>query len=175
MATGMIRPAKAEDIQGLAALKSTYFKNLFQCFLPPETLEKATPESFVQNFTECLHGAGTYLDLMTLDNVCVAYIVYGVQRDDPSSGWIADAGMDLLQSASVRETTYHHTLSVLQNAGCTQVRQWVLRENFRLRFHMEKLGFKDNGTRRSIMMDGTSLNMAQYVYRLGGENDSVQD
>ena len=171
MATGVIRPAKAEDIEALSRLKADYFKCLCQGFLPADMLTQTSPEAFAQNFLECMHSPGTHLDLMLQDGKYAAFIVYGVEREDPTLGWIADAGMDLTMSALVRETLFHHTLTVLCGAGCTRVQQWVLRENFRLRFHMEKLGFKADGTRRTVLYGGHSMVMARYVYRLGGEEN----
>ena len=171
MPKDVIRPAKAEDIEALSRLKAEYFKSLYQGFLPADTLAQNSPESFAQNFLECMHSPGTYLDLMTTDGKYAAFIVYGVERDDPTMGWIADAGMDLTMSAQVREVIFHHTLTILRNAGCTRVQQWVLRENFRLRFHMEKLGFKADGGRRAVLYGGNSMVMTRYVYRIGASED----
>ena len=56
-------------------------------------------------------------------------------------------------------------LAVLAAADYRQVHQWVLRDNFRLRFLLERYGFKADGARRTVTFEGQQLQIARYLFR----------
>ena len=60
---------------------------------------------------------------------------------------------------------YQHALAALDGRGLGQVHQWVLRDNFRVRFQLERSGFKADGARRAITFEGQPLQITRYLYR----------
>lgn len=165
MAEKVIRPATREDISMLAELKSRYVRLLYRGFIPDAFLAIAEPAYYYNQLQDWLTQDKLQMDTLWVDGQPGGYIVYGVDGMDTSYGCIQEAAMALPLDAQDHALLYQHALAALDSRGLGQVHQWVLRDNFRVRFQLERSGFKADGARRAITFEGQPLQIARYLYR----------
>ena len=165
MAEKVIRPATREDISMLAELKSRYVRLLYRGFIPDAFLAIAEPAYYYNQLQDWLTQGKLQMDTLWVDGQPGGYIVYGVDGIDTSYGYIQEAAMALPLDAQDHALLYQHALAALDGRGLGQVHQWVLRDNFRVRFQLEHSGFKADGARRTITLEGQPLQIARYLYR----------
>ena len=159
------RVAKGEDIAGLAALKSRHVRMVYRGFLPLPLLAHAEPSYYESQFQNWLSQDCWHLDVLLDGGVLQGYVVYGQEQAEPGFGIIQEAALDTSCDGRNYRTLYDHALTALSAANLRQVHQWVLRDNFRQRFLLERLGFKADGTRRTITFEGQQLQIARYLFR----------
>lgn len=160
-----IRVAKGEDIAGLAALKSRYVRMVYRGFLPSPLLACAEPSYYEDQFQNWLSQDCLHLDVLTDGSVLQGYVVYGQEQAEPEFGIIQEAALDTVCDGRNYRTLYDHALASLGVANFHRVHQWVLRDNFRQRFLLERLGFKADGMRRTVTFEGQQLQIARYLFR----------
>ena len=149
----------------LAELKSRYVRLLYRGFIPDAFLAIAEPAYYYNQLQDWLTQDKLQMDTLWVDGQPGGYIVYGVDGMDTSYGCIQEAAMALPLDAQDHALLYQHALAALDGRGLGQVHQWVLRDNFRVRFQLERSGFKADGARRAITFEGQPLQIARYLYR----------
>lgn len=168
MTETVIRPAPLSVRDKLADLKSRYVRMLYRGFIPEEFLAIAEPAYYTNQLRDWLTQDQLHIDLLMRGEEIGGYIAYGVDRVDPSFGYIQEIVMRLPLDSQDYALLYQHALAQLAAQGYPQVHQWVLRDNFRMRFQLELQGFKADGARRSMVFEGQPLQITRYLYR--GEN-----
>ena len=58
------------------------------------------------------------------------------------------------------------SLAQMRKEGYAAVHLWVLRDNFRVRFLFESLGFRHDGSTRTLDISGQELLIARYTFPL---------
>lgn len=160
-----IRTARDEDMLELAQLKSRHVRMVYRGFLPHPLLAYAVPDSYQDQFRNWLHQDAFHLDVLVKNGTVQGYVVYGQEQAEPEFGLIQEAALDMACDGGNYRVLYDHALSALRAANFHQVHQWVLRDNFRLRFLLERFGFKADGTRRTVTFEGQQLQIARYLFR----------
>ncbi len=165
MAEMEIRAARGEDVLELAELKSRHVRMLYRGFLPDPLLAYAEPDYYLEQFQSWLGQEPFHLDVLVQDGALQGYVVYGQEQAEPQFGLIQEVALDIVRARSDYRMLYDHALAVLAAADYRQVHQWVLRDNFRLRFLLERYGFKADGARRTVTFEGQQLQIARYLFR----------
>lgn len=165
MAEMEIRAARGADVPELAALKSRHVRMLYRGFLPYPLLAYAEPAYYEEQFQNWISQDRFRLDVLALEGVLQGYVVYGQEQAEPQFGLIQEVALDVTCDRLDYRLLYDHALTALRRDDYNQVHQWVLRDNFRLRFLLERFGFKADGARRTVTFEGQQLQIARYLYR----------
>jgi len=160
-----MRPAVAEDVRALAQLKHAYVQSLYKGFLPMEMLRSLSAESYVEQLADWLDGQTYSIDLWEENDTPHAFIVFGEDAENPGCGLIYEGCCELTASLETRRELLYHVLDKLHERGCTQVHMWIMRDNFRVRFIFESMGFRPDGERRTVTEYGQELLLTHYVYQ----------
>ncbi|MBR5345587.1 MAG: hypothetical protein IK127_07155 [Clostridia bacterium] len=160
----VIRAAAREDLPALAALKAQYMRACYNGLARAETLNCICTENYAAEFAEWMERKDTSIDVLLTDDKPEAYIVFG--RDAEGMGCIFEA-----RTIRPDDTEGHHMLldrviDQLRAMGCSAVRAWLLRNNYRKRFFYEGYGFRVDGERRLDRHAEECFEMVQYVYSL---------
>ena len=162
----MIRSAAPEDLPALAALKSHYITSRYQGFARADVLRKACPDRYLPELTQWLANPLCHIDLVESEKGIESYIVY--RRDEQElTGWILEA-----RTRCDRDTVegngrlIQRVVLAFRQDGCTMVRAWLLKSNYRLRFLYESLGFRSDGEHRLEERAGETFELVRYVYPL---------
>lgn len=165
MSEKVIRIARDEDVLELAALKSRHVRMLYRGFLPYALLAYAEPGSYIQLFRDWVNHDCLRLDVLMMEGKLRGYVVYGPEQAEQGYGLVQEAALDVTCDRYDYRFLYDHALTALREKDYHQVHQWVLRDNFRLRFLLEQIGFKADGTRRTVTYEGQQLQIARYLFR----------
>ena len=165
MAEYVVRPATEDDIERLAAVKSAYIRSLYRGFLPADYLRQATAEFYVPEVTWWLRD-GSHVDALEIDGQIVGYVVYGTSTRDPSCGIIREEAILPNYGRREKDTLAQWAIRQLTELGFRTIHLWVLRDNFRVRFLFESIGFRPDGTVRVEPRDNLELCISRYVYHV---------
>ncbi len=159
------RRADLADVPALAELKSGYVQVIYRGFVPEAVIKQAEPGYYLPQFNCWIKHADMHLDIQLAEETPVGYVVYGPDPTDAASGLILESGIDLRQHRADQGALYVHALGMLAQMGFTHVNKWVVRDNFRLRFLLERNGFKDDGVRKMVDLAQQPTELARYSYR----------
>lgn len=164
--SAVIRSAAPEDLPALAALKTRYLTCRYQGFARADILRKACPDRYLPELTSYLASPLCHLDILEGDREAEGYIVYRREGDE-ADGWILETRSHCSEGC-VEDTSrlIQHAALRLRQDGCTVVRTWLLKSNYRLRFLYENLGFRFDGERRIDDRDGQGFEMMRYTFYL---------
>ena len=165
MAEYQLRPATKDDVERLAAVKSEYIRNLYRGFLPADYLRQATAEFYLPEVNWWMQD-GSHVDVLKMDGQIVGYVVYGTSSSDRSCGMIREAAILPVYGRREKDAVIRRAISQLTALGFRTIHLWVLRDNFRVRFLFESIGFRPDGTVRVEPRDNLELNISRYVYHV---------
>lgn len=167
MAEYQIRPATKEDAEQLAAVKSEYIRSLYRGFLPADYLRQATAEFYAPEVNWWMRD-GSHVDVMEADGQVVGYIVYGRSSSAPECGLIREEAILPVYGRREKDALAQRAIRQLTLMGFQTIHLWVLKDNFRVRFLFESIGFRPDGTVRVEPRDNLELRIARYVYHVPG-------
>lgn len=165
MAEYQLRPATQEDAARLAAIKSEYIRSLYRGFLPAEYLRQTTAEFYMPEVRWWMRD-GSHVDVLEMDGQIVGYVVYGTSSSDRSCGMIREAAILPVYGRREKDAVIQWAISQLTALGFRTIHLWVLRDNFRVRFLFESIGFRPDGTVRVEPRDNLELCISRYVYQV---------
>ena len=160
-----LRPATKDDIARLAAVKSEYIRSLYRGFLPPEYLRQATAEFYTPEVSWWMSD-GSHVDVLEIDGQIVGYVVYGISSNDWSCGLIREEAILPIYGRKEKDALAQWAIRQLTAMGFRTIHLWVLRDNFRVRYLFESIGFRPDGTVRVEPRDNLELRISRYVYRV---------
>lgn len=166
MADYILRPAATNEVERLAAIKSSYIRSLYRGFLSADYLREASPAFYLPEVTWWMQDANSHVDVLEVDGAAVGFIIYGADPSDPDYGLIREEAIDPVYGRREKDALVQHALAKLAELGYHDVRLWVLRDNFRVRFLFESIGFRFDGTVRVEPRDNLEMNISRYVYHL---------
>ena len=162
----VLRPAKLSEAEQLAAIKSSYIRSLYRGFLSAEYLREASPEFYLPEVTWWLRDKGSRVDVLEMNGQVVGFIIYGVDPSDPGYGLIREEAIQPIYGRREKDALVQHAIGQLVASGYRMIHLWVLRDNFRVRFLFESIGFRPDGTVRVEPRDNLELNISRYVYHV---------
>lgn len=162
----VLRPAALSEAEQLAAIKSSYIRSLYRGFLSAEYLREASPEFYLPEMTWALQDKDSRVDVLEVNGQAVGFIIYGVDSTDPDYGLIREEAIQPIYGRREKHTLVRHAIGQLVASGFRMIHLWVLRDNFRVRFLFESIGFRPDGTVRVEPRDGLELNISRYVYHV---------
>lgn len=160
------RPALPGEEARLAQIKSAYIRSLYRGFLTPEYLSAATPAYYEAKMAGMLTNPAYHVDVLESGGQAVGFIAYGEDPNDPGCGWIGEEAIDPACGRLEKDALAQHALRQLQSLGFGVIHLWVLKDNFRVRFLFESLGFRPDGAVRVEPTDHQNLTIARYVCHL---------
>lgn len=162
----ILRPADTKEIERLAQVKSDYIRNLYQGFLSAEYLRGASQAFYLPEITWLMQDKQSHIDVMEIDGQAEGYVIYGDDPANPGCGLIREEGIEPRFGRREKDALVRHAIRQLTAMGYDTIDLWVLKNNFRVRFLFESLGFRHDGTVRVEPRDGLELSLARYVYRV---------
>lgn len=160
----ILRPAGVHEAEQLAAIKSRYIRSLYRGFLAADYLREATPEFYLPEISWWLRDKNSHLDVLEVGGQAVGFVVYGVDLSDPNFGLIREEAIQPELGRREKDALAQHAIRRLEELGYPNIHLWVLRDNFRVRFLFESLGFRADGAVRVELQDEMALNISRYVY-----------
>lgn len=161
-----IRPATVEDVSALAMLKGDYVRCLYKGYLPVETLKKTEGDYYLEQMTGLVEGTEYSIDVFERMGKVIGCIAYGLDPSAQGAGMISDVACGDECSPADKCRLVEHCLQAMRSRGLAQAHLWVLRDNFRMRFLFESMGFRADGERRNVMMNDQEVIVTRYVYPL---------
>lgn len=162
----IIRPAAVDEAEQLAAIKSEYIRSLYRGFLGVDYLRQATAEFYLSEVTWWMQDANAHVDVLEMDGKPVGYVVYGADGGNPGCGLFREAAIQPVYGRREKDALVRHAIERLALMGFETIYLWVLRDNFRVRFLFESLGFRADGTVRVEPRDNLELHISRYVYHI---------
>lgn len=162
----IIRPAQAHEVERLALIKSDYVRSLYRGFLSAEYLREASQEFYIPEITWLTQDGWSHVDTLEIDSQVEGYVIYGMDPTTPGCGLIREAGIEPHFGRREKDALVRHAIRQLTEMGSEIINLWVLKDNFRVRFLFESLGFRHDGTVRVEPRDGLELHIARYAYRI---------
>lgn len=166
MADYNIRPATAEDVSALVMLKGDYVRCLYKGYLPVETLKKTEGDYYLEQMTGLVEGTEYSIDVLERIGRVIGCIAYGLDASADGAGMICEVACGDACSPMDKRCLVDHCLQAMRDRGLTRAHLWILRDNFRMRFLFESMGFRADGERRNVMMDDREVIVTRYVYPL---------
>lgn len=166
MAEYTIRPAAERDAEQLAAIKSSYVRSLYRGFLSAGVLKGATVEYYLPEIAGWIKDRKYHVDALECDGQMMGFIVYGADQTCPGFGLIREEAVQPACGRREKDALAHHAIGELTAMGFHDIHLWVLRDNFRVRFLYESIGFRPDGAVRVEPRDNLELNISRYVYHL---------
>lgn len=161
-----IRPVGENETPRLAEIKSNYVRSLYRGFLSSEYLRSATQEFYVPEISWLMRDEKSHIDVIEAEGQAVGYVIYGVDPANPGCGLIREAGIEPSFGRREKDALIRHSIRQLMDMGFSEINLWVLRNNFRVRFLFESLGFRHDGMVRVEPRDNLELSIARYVYQV---------
>ena len=164
----MLRPAQEAETEQLAGIKSRYIRSLYRGFLSDDYLREATQAFYLPEITWMMHDQNAHVDVLETDGHAVGFIVYGVDPNNPDCGLIREEAIQPEYGRREKDALAQHAIRQLAAMGFDTIHLWVLKDNFRVRYLFETLGFRPDGMARVEPRDGLQLNIARYAYQVPG-------
>lgn len=162
----MMRPAVHEDVEALARVKGVYVRDLYRGFLPAEMLKQKEDSSFVPEMEQWLNQQAFRVDVLESRESIRGFIIYGADPDAEGCGLIRDTACDVTCDQQERKTMVEYSMRQMVSMGFSEVRLWILRDNFRARFLFESMGFRADGARRTQLVQDQELLISRYCYQV---------
>ena len=166
----ILRPAKENEVERLASVKSDYVRSLYRGFLSAEYLREATKEFYLPEITWLMRDGKSHVDVLEIDGQAVGYVIYGADPNNPGCGLIREEGIEPHFGRREKDALIRYAIEQLTGMGLNTINLWVLKDNFRVRFLFESLGFRHDGLVRVEPRDGLELKIARYVYHVPESN-----
>ena len=166
----VLRPARADEVERLASIKSNYVRSLYRGFLSAEYLREASREFYEPEITWLMQDGKSQVDVLEIDGEVEGYVIYGMDPTNPGCGLIREEGIEPHYGRREKDAVIRHAIRRLTEMGVSTINLWVLKDNFRVRFLFESFGFRHDGTVRVEPRDGLELNIARYAYQIPGSN-----
>ena len=154
------------DTPALAQLKSEYVRALYRGFVPSEVLKKATPDYYAEQLARWFDSHLYHIALSERAGKISSFVVYGADPEQSSYGLIYELACDHIADAAEKRAVVDFSLAQMRQEGYAAVHLWVLRDNFRVRFLFESLGFRHDGSTRTLTISGQELLIARYTFPL---------
>ncbi|MBQ7304651.1 MAG: GNAT family N-acetyltransferase [Clostridia bacterium] len=164
MAEYSVHPAQLSEVGAIARIKADYVRSTYRGFLSPEYLRQIGEDYYVPQIRDWLSGGLYSVDVLDVDGRPTGFIVYGHDPDAPGCGLIYEQAIDPVCGMPEKNTLVHRALAALADMGLREIHLWALRDNFRLRFLYESLGFRADGMVREDQLDSMELRLARYTY-----------
>lgn len=161
-----LRPARLQEAEQLAIIKSRYIRSLYRGFLAADYLREATPEFYLPEVTWCMRDEKSHVDVLEIDGQAVGYVIFGIDPGDPGFGLIREEAILPEYGRREKDALVRHAIERLASLGYMDIHLWVLRDNFRVRFLFESLGFRADGAVRLEPLDELELSIARYQYHV---------
>lgn len=167
-----LRQGTLADRDALAALKTAYVRSLYRGFIPQEKLKALDPTPYQSVLGTTLEAPGRQVIVADEEGQLQAFVVLGADPEEPGCGMIFDAAMRPGCDLLVRDELLASAMEQLLRQGMDRVHIWILRDNFRVRFLFEQIGFKSEGIHRMVERGGHELQVTRYLFRA---QDEIQE
>ena len=154
------------DTPALAQLKSEYVRALYRGFVPSEVLKKATPDYYAEQLARWFDSHLYHIALSERAGKISSFELYCADPEQSSYGLIYELDFDHIDDAAEKRAVIDFSLAQMRQEGYAAVHLWVLRDNFRVRFLFESLGFRHDGSTRTLTISGQELLIARYTFPL---------
>ena len=166
----IIRSANANEAERLALVKSDYVRSLYRGFLSAEYLKEASQEFYLPEITWLMQDGKSHVDVLEIDGQAEGYVIYGADPANVNCGLIREEGIEPHFGRREKDALIRHAIGQLTGMGFETINLWVLKDNFRVRFLFESLGFRHDGMVRVEPRDGLELSIARYAYHVPENN-----
>ena len=164
MAKYSVHPAQLSEVEAIARIKADYVRSTYRGFLSPAYLRQIGDDYYIPQIRDWLSGGLYSVDVLDVDGKPTGFIVYGVDPGAQGCGLIYEQAIDPVCSMPEKNTLVHWALDHLEGMGLREIHIWALRDNFRLRFLYESLGFRADGRVRESHLEDMELRLARYTY-----------
>ena len=161
-----IRTAEPGDRQLLTDLKTAYVSSMYRGFIPQERLKELDPTPYEANIADFLAAPDRQVLLCMEEDKPLGYLAVGDDPENPGCGIIFDAAYVPDADDTARDALIVAAAERFAAQGKQHVYIWLLRDNFRARFHFEQFNFKTEGTLRTHVVEGREAQLIRYVYRI---------
>lgn len=162
------RPARQGEAARLAVIKAEYVRSLYRGFLSDDFLRQITPTFYLPEVQRWMRDGDCRVSVLELDGQAEGYAVYGVDPSERACGFIREMAINPVYSRQEKNELAQYVMRELAEMGFAEIHTWVLRDNFRVRFLFESMGFRTDGVSRTEKRENTELQVARYVYRPAG-------
>ncbi len=166
-----IRPAVLADAPALADVKARYVRALYRGYLAADYLKRLDASVYLLQLTEWIRNDSFSVALLEGQDGIVGFIVYGSDEEEPGHGLIRDVALLPSGSSVDCQQLIRSGVDCLANAF-DNIHLWVVRDNFRMRFHFEQAGFRADGQERLEQLrdpwlsDFPALPVRRYSYQV---------
>lgn len=163
METSGIRDAMAADARVLAEMKARFARSVYRGFLPMELLNEAHRDRYASEIGQWLESGRFRVPLLEKNGQPRAFALISDYAEVPGTGLIYEMILDRACPTEDYRRLLAHILERFRAAGYPVGYVWVLRDNFKARFLYEQMGFRADGTQRTVQLDDQTLAIARYV------------
>ncbi len=160
-----IRPARAEDCDALANVKTAYVRKMFRGLLTQQELKLVQPDHYREMIGAAIEAPGRQVLLLEEQGKTTGYVIFGADPEEPGYGMIFDSSFTMDCDRDHRDRMLTMAMNTLADAGMEQVHFWLMRENFYARFQLESFGFKEEGILRTMGEGDHEMQVMRYLYR----------
>ena len=163
-----IRPADATDVGAVARIHLASWKFGHRGLLPDEVVEGVAPEERQRAWQKTLEKPtrGKVVILAEAEAEVVGFASGGASRDpsaEPEIGEVYELFVDpQVVGTGVGETLLREIMDQLKRRGYRTVTLWVVEGNKRARHFYERLGFRPDGSRKTVAMNGAEVVEVRY-------------
>lgn len=142
-----IRLAVLTDAPALADVKARYIRALYRGYVAADCLKRLDASCYLPQISDWIQCDSFSVALLERQGEITGFIVYGSDQEDPGHGLIREVAV--LPSGSSEDCQELLRSGVDNLAGAfDDIHLWVVRDNFRMRFHFEQAGFRADGQER---------------------------
>ncbi len=166
MGTSSIRDAMAADVSVLAEMKTRFVRRIYRGFLPMELFTEASCSRYAPEISQWLTGGRFQAPMLEADGQPRAFALVGDYLEVAGTGLIYEMIVDQGCRMEDYRRLLTHILKRFRETGYPSAYVWVLRDNFKIRYFYEQMGFRADGARRTVRQGEQELIITRYVYPL---------
>lgn len=168
-----IRPARADDVETLAALHLASWRAACAGILPAAVLAGVSLERRTRDWTRWLAAPGTRTFVAARDGPLAGFVTLGAMRaNGRPSRTLAELRMLYVDPGTWRggvgRALVEQAVNDARGRGFEQLILWVFRENRRARAFYAALGFEPDRTRQ-VTHGGHAVDERRYVRAVGSD------
>lgn len=163
MGTSNIRDAMAADVSVLAEMKTRFVRSIYRGFLPMELFNEASCGRYAPEISQWLTDGRFQAPMLEADGQPQAFALVGDYYEVAGTGLIYEMIFDQACRTEDHRRLLAHILTRFRETGYPAAYVWVLRDNFKVRFFYEQMGFRADGTRQTIRRGDQELIITRYV------------
>lgn len=163
MGTSSIRDAMAADALVLAEMKTRFVRRIYRGFLPMELFTEACCDRYAPEISQWLTDGRFQAPVLEADGQPQAFALVGDYYEVAGTGLIYEMIIDQGCRMEDYRRLLTHILKRFREAGYPAAYVWVLRDNFKVRYFYEQMGFRADGTRRTVQQGDQELIITRYV------------